>query len=120
MLKELKFLIKVIPFYVASLYMLYMGVCLLGLSEKSFLICDLIVYSGPTYAISLILLSIKSGFCKWHRIAIIIPLLAAMTGYIDSYVIKFSVFMENVNVVSLCLFSALTIFSGIKVLWKKE
>lgn len=119
MLKELKFVIKVIPFYIASLYLLYMGICLFPIDEELLLKTDLFVYTGPTYAIPMIILSNKAGFCNWHKIAILTPLIGVLTGYVDSYIMRFNIALEYSNLILLIILSAIAIYSGIKVLWKK-
>lgn len=120
MLQDLKYMIKVIPFYIAGIYLLYMGICLFPIQESTLLISDLFVYAGPTYAIPMLLLSNRAHFCKWHRIAILIPLLGVLSGAVDSYILKYNIFFEYANLIVLLCLTAITIFSGIKVLWRKE
>lgn len=117
MLKELKYEIKVFPFWIAGIYLLYMLLCFLGLPEYIMVWLDSMVYASPLYSYQCIRLSLKAGFCNWHRTAILIPLLSALFANLNNLLPDEVVYT---NFILLIFLTALTIFSGIKVLWRKR
>lgn len=80
---------------------------------------DLLIYFSPISAIGWMMLSIAARFCNWHRMAILVPIIGVATGVIIERIEYEGLTVDYANITALISLSLLTIYSGIKVLWKK-
>lgn len=113
-LRDVTLAVQIIPFIYTALYLICMLVYLFA-GETTILIMDTLFYVSPTIVVMFLVLSKMLRLCKWHRRAVLLPLIPQIPIIADNFLVDLSSYAIIVNIAVIAAMSALLLFAAYKV-----
>lgn len=90
--------VQIIPFIYVAIYIVVLSVYYVASGDVLWL-ADTLFYVSPMTVIAFLLLSRVLHLCKWHRRAVMLPLLPQIVNMLDYYIIDMSEIAAQVNII---------------------
>lgn len=87
---------QIIPFIYVAIYIVVLSVYYVASGDVLWL-ADTLFYVSPMTALAFLLLSRVLRLCKWHRRAVMLPILPQIVNLLDYYLLDLSEVAVRVN-----------------------
>ena len=88
--------VQIIPFIYVAIYIAVLSVYYVASGDVLWL-ADTLFYVSPMTALAFLLLSRVLRLCKWHRRAVMLPILPQIVNLLDYYLLDLSEVAAHVN-----------------------
>ena len=109
--------VQVVPFVYVALYILTL-VSYNFISEDAQTLMDTLFYVSPVTVLAFLFLSRVLRLCKWHRRAVVLPLIPQVVSFLDYYIIDLSEVAVRVNFYVILSMSVLLLIAAYNVFIK--
>lgn len=109
--------VQIIPFIYVAIYIVVLSVYYVASGDVLWL-ADTLFYVSPMTVIAFLLLSRVLHLCKWHRRAVMLPLLPQIVNMLDYYIIDMSEIAAQVNIILFVCMAIILLIAAYNVFFR--